>query len=63
MRLWPNGGAALARAVTDGKLTQAEAGAAQLARLEEMLPEQLNTIHTPGLGGPHAGHGRGSPWG
>ena len=53
---------ALAQAVTDGKLTQAEADA-QLARLEEMLPEQLNQIHTPGAGGPHAGHRRGGPRG
>jgi hypothetical protein len=53
---------ALAQAVTAGKLTQAQADA-QLARLAEMLPEQLNQIHTPGLGGHHAGHGRGGPQG
>jgi len=53
---------ALAQAVTDGKLTQAQADA-QLARLEEMLPEQLSQIHTPGAGGLHAGRGRGGPRG
>jgi len=52
----------LAQAVTDGKLTQEEADA-QLARLAEMLPEQLNQIHTPGVGGLHAGRGRGGPRG
>jgi len=53
---------ALAQAVTDGKLTQAQADE-QLARLEAMLPEQLNQIHTPGAGGPHGGRGRGGPRG
>lgn len=48
----------LAQAVTNGRLTQAEADA-KLAELQSQLPTRLSTVFTPRMGGP----GRGMPGG